>query len=181
MSVKRWKWLRGIKEIASPLPCCPVNHNCSWQKTQTENSVKVTSVMMVSNIFRPLYITLTFSHNTQVTTIVTMSDNNTFSFNTVILELYLTPRRKPKFLSNSVKRNTFSKFEFTALKVVSATFLLVCFWGKKFFISIQKLFLFWRRSNLGILHFQISWCHQMPKFKTRNIFHWITCKGNAAC
>ena len=91
-----------------------------------------------------------------VTTIVTMSDNNTFSFNTVILELYLTPRRKPKFLSNSVKRNTFSKFEFIALKVVSATILLVCFLGKKFFISIQKLFLFWRRSNLGILHFQIS-------------------------
>ena len=29
-----WKWSRGIKEIASPFPCCPVNHECSWKKSQ---------------------------------------------------------------------------------------------------------------------------------------------------
>ena len=49
------------------------------------------------------------------------------------------------------------------LKVVSATFLLVCFLSlalvklrKKFFISLQKLFLFSRISNFRILHFEIS-------------------------
>ena len=62
-----------------------------------------------------------------VTTIVTMADNNTFSFNMCILKLYLTSRRKPNFFSNSVKRNTFSTFEFIAVKVVSAAFLLACF------------------------------------------------------
>ena len=42
--------------------------------------------MMVSNIFRPPYITLIFSHNTYVyhtydhNAIVTMADSNTFSF-----------------------------------------------------------------------------------------------------
>ena len=62
-----------------------------------------------------------------VTTIVTIADSNPFSLICVILELYLTPRTKPKFFRNSVKQNVFSKFEFIALKVVSATFLLVCF------------------------------------------------------
>ena len=48
----------------------------------------------------------------------------------------------------------------TDLKVVSATFLLVCFFffklGEMLFISIQKLFSFSRKSNLSILDFQIS-------------------------
>ena len=65
------------------------------------------------------------------------------------------------------------------LKVVSATFVLVCFSSlnkstletrKKKFISLLKLFLFSRKPSFRILHFQIS-CHQMPKHKTRNIFH----------
>ena len=32
-----WKWLRTLKEIASPFPCGPVNRKCSWKKTQIEN------------------------------------------------------------------------------------------------------------------------------------------------
>ena len=68
------------------------------------------------------------------------------------------------------------------LKVVSATFLLVCFkiwtralikFRKMVFISLQNLFSFLRKSNFRILHFQISWRHQIPKHKTRNTFHWI--------
>ena len=53
---------------------------------------------------------------------------------------------------------------FTNLKVVSATFVLVCFLivnestcqtRKKNFISLQKLFSFSRKSNFRILYFQI--------------------------
>ena len=52
------------------------------------------------------------------------------------------------------------------LKVVSATFLLVCFASQKkstcetwknAFISLQKLFSFSRKSHFYILDFQISW------------------------
>ena len=53
--------------------------------------------------------------------------------------------------------------------------------GKTFFISLQKLFSFWRKSNFRILDFQISWRHQMPKHKTRNTFHWITWEVNTVC
>ena len=34
--------------------------------------------------------------------------------------------------------------------------------GKVFFISLEKLFSLSRKSNFRILHFQISWRHQMP-------------------
>ena len=27
------KWYRGVKKVAYPLPCCPVNRECSWKKT----------------------------------------------------------------------------------------------------------------------------------------------------
>ena len=56
------------------------------------------------------------------------------------------------------------------LKVVLATFLLVCFLSlnestcrtrKNVFISLQKLYSFRRNSNFRILNFQISWRHQM--------------------
>ena len=50
---------------------------------------------------------------------------------------------------------------------------------KIFFISLQKLFLFSRKSKFRTLHFQISWCHQMPKCKTRNTFYWITWEVNS--
>ena len=77
-----------------------------------------------------------------------------------------------------------------SLKVVSAVIVLVCFLSlnestfqtrKMFFIWLQKLFPFSRKSNFRILHFQISWRHQMPKHKTRNAFHWITWKVNTVC
>ena len=41
---------------------------------------------------------------------------------------------------------------------------------KSIFISLQNLFLFLKKLNFSILHFQILWCHQMPKHKTRNIY-----------
>ena len=43
-----------------------------------------------------------------------------------------------------------------------------------FFISLEKLFLFSRKSNFRVLDIQISWRHQMPKHKTRNTVYWIT-------
>ena len=64
------------------------------------------------------------------------------------------------------------------LKVVSTTFLLVCFsslkesiceiW-KSVFISLQKLISLSRKSNFSILDIQ-TLCHRMPKHKTRNTF-----------
>ena len=51
------------------------------------------------------------------------------------------------------------------LKVLSATFLIVCFLslkgvlaklGNMFFISLQKLFSFSGKSNFRILHFEMS-------------------------
>ena len=50
--------------------------------------------------------------------------------------------------------------------------------GKMFFISLQKLFSFSRKSNFRILHIQISWRHQMAKGKARNTFYWITWEGS---
>ena len=35
-----WKWLRGIKELASPFSCCSVNRECPWKKTQIEKKKK---------------------------------------------------------------------------------------------------------------------------------------------
>ena len=43
-----------------------------------------------------------------------------------------------------------------------------------FFVSLQKLFSFSRKSNFRILDNQVSWRHQMPKHKTRNTFCWTT-------
>ena len=37
-----WKWYRGLKEIASPFPCCPVNRKCSKKKTKIEKKKKQT-------------------------------------------------------------------------------------------------------------------------------------------
>ena len=48
-----------------------------------------------------------------------------------------------------------------------------CQTRKIFFYFTSKVrFPFSRKSNFRILHFQISWRHQMPKHKTRNTFHW---------
>ena len=74
---------------------------------------------------------------------------------------------------------------------MSATFLLVYFLSLKestcktrknvFFISVQKLFSFSRKSNFRNLNIQVSWRHQMPKYKTINTFYWITWKVNTVC
>ena len=64
-----------------------------------------------------------------VTTIVTMVDNNTFSFNMCNFGIISDFKKKTQNFSNSVKQNTLSKFEFIALNVVSATLLLVFFWS----------------------------------------------------
>ena len=64
------------------------------------------------------------------------------------------------------------------LKVASATFLVVWFVSRKdttcetrenVLISSQKLFSLSRKSKFIVLVIQISWHHQMPKYK-KNIF-----------
>ena len=74
------------------------------------------------------------------------------------------------------------------IKVVSATFALVCFSSVKEstykiwkIISFQKLFSLPRKLNFCILYFQISWRHRMPKHKTSNTFYWITWEVNTFC
>ena len=52
---------------------------------------------------------------------------------------------------------------------------------KMSFISLQKLFSFTIKSNFRILDTQILWRHQMPKYKTRNTFYWVTLEGNIIC
>ena len=73
-------------------------------------------------------------------------------------------------------------------KVVSATFLLVCFLSlnentcqlkKMFFILLQKICSLLRNSKFRIVGIQISWRHQMTKHKARNTFYWITWKVNS--
>ena len=79
-----------------------------------------------------------------------------------------------------------SKFETIRwrFKVVSATFLLICFqiWKKTFLkLGLQNLFLFLRKSNFRILGMQISRFYQIPKHKARNTFYWITWEVNTVC
>ena len=87
----------------------------------------------------------------------------------------------PGFLSHW---NT-SEFLTNESKVVSITFLLVCFLslkralvklGKCFqkCFSLQKLFSFSIKSNFRFSDMQILWRHQIPEHKTRNTFYWIT-------
>ena len=47
-----------------------------------------------------------------------------------------------------------------------------------FFISLQKLFSFSRKSTFRILDIEVSWRNQMPKHKARNTFYWITWEIN---
>ena len=53
--------------------------------------------------------------------------------------------------------------------------------GKMFFISLQKLFSLWKKSNFRILDIQVSWRHQMSKHKISNTFYWITWEVNKVC
>ena len=93
-------------------------------------------------------------------------------------------------ISNSNIGNRFTQYFLTYLvswilyvKVVSTTFLLVCFFmskrehlrnlGKCFFKFYSKSSFHSRKLNFRILEIQISWRHQMPKHKRRNTFYWI--------
>ena len=73
-------------------------------------------------------------------------------------------------------------------KVVSATFLLVCFLSlnestcqtrKMFFILHQNICSLSRNSKFRILNIQILWRHQMPKHKIRNTFYQIMWKASS--
>ena len=74
-------------------------------------------------------------------------------------------------------RDVFRHFKGCVHYILASLFLglnkSTCQLRKLFFISLQNLFSFSRKSNFRILHFQISWRHQMPKHKIRNTFHWI--------
>ena len=35
-----WKWWKATAEIVFPVPCCPVNCECSWKKTLIEKKLK---------------------------------------------------------------------------------------------------------------------------------------------
>ena len=52
----RWKWQRGVKWIPSPFPCCPVNRECSWKKTQIEKKKNYIKNRFFSNIFNIITI-----------------------------------------------------------------------------------------------------------------------------
>ena len=89
-----------------------------------------------------------------------------------------------KLLLNYAQWKTKSSVTITlSLKVVSATFTLICFLrlnesncqtSKNVFYFSSKAPFVLKKSNFRILHFQILWRHQMPKHKTRNTFHWKT-------
>ena len=66
------------------------------------------------------------------------------------------------------------------LKVVSTKFFLVCFLipeesfcetKTKKFNLVQRLFSFSRKLKFRILDVQISWRHQMPKYKAKTTFY----------
>ena len=90
-----------------------------------------------------------------------------------------TPRETSASLENNIKAHFANVFIFLVifllcLKVVSATFLLVCFLSLQgstceirknvFFFSLQKFFSFSRKSKFRILDIQISWLYQIPTY-----------------
>ena len=83
-----------------------------------------------------------------VTTIATMADNNTFSFNMCNFGIISDFKKKTQNSPNSAKRNTFSKFEIIALKFVSATFLLVCFLSLNKSTSQTRKNFYWKMKFL---------------------------------
>ena len=136
--------------------------------------------VLLQSLFQLAYALRCFCHN---------------KFLMILLDLtYILKKWKSlQYSSYSKDENyihTLCMYNLLALKFLSATFLLVCFLSlnestcqtrKKIFISLQKLFMFSRKSNFRIIHFQISWRHEMSKHKTRNTFHWITSEVNRVC
>ena len=88
---------------------------------------------------------------------------------------------------------TFQKCSVTAISLlfkfcvryIFATFLSLkestCKTRKMFFIWLQNLFPFSRKSKFRTLDIQILWCHQMPNHKKRDTFNWISLELNTAC
>ena len=74
---------------------------------------------MVSNC-RLLYITLTFTTMPMIIIIVTMVDNNAYSFNNCNFEIRSGYKNKTCISSNSAKWNTFGKFRFITLRAEKA-------------------------------------------------------------
>ena len=73
------------------------------------------------------------------------------------------------------------------LKVVSVTFLLVCFVSlkespcetrKMIFPLFRKLVLYLEQTNFNFSDVKTSWRHRMHKLETRNIFYYITWEVN---
>ena len=84
------------------------------------------------------------------------------------------------YLISNIYREA-GKFTLQRIKAVSTTSHKEsnCETWKMFFISLQKLFSFSRKSNFRILYIKISWRHRMPKHETRNTFYWITWEVNS--
>ena len=119
------KWLKvveRVKQIASPSPFCPVNCECLWKKIQTE---EIASVMIVSNIFRPLYVTWSFAPNVHGYHYCYhyCYHNNAFGFNMRIFRIRSGFKKKTRNFSNSIKWNTFGKFQFNMLSVKKSILL----------------------------------------------------------
>ena len=103
------------------------------------------------------------------------------------------PKNSSPFFPSSANlklHNIFLTHRVVKSCVCYATFLLVWFLSqnkstcqtrKNIFISLQKLFSLLRKLNFRIMHFQISWRHQMLRDKTRNTFYWITREISTAC
>ena len=80
---------------------------------------------------------------------------------------------------------SFFNLEILDLKVVPATFLLICFVCLKericetrknvFYFTLK--FCSWDNQIFNISDIPMSWCHQMPMHETRNTFYWITCES----
>ena len=106
-----WKWYRRFKEIASAFLSCPVN------VCEKKPRLKKGLVMIVSNIFGPLYITLTFTQNTHDNQCCYLVDNSACSFNKCNFGIRSGFKKKTRNFSNSVKWNTFGEFQFITLRV----------------------------------------------------------------
>ena len=110
--------------------------------------------------------------------------NKSNNFNRLHIEVFYLPNISPQPLPLTTKPpkigplNAFFALTYTQEKLTRFWRYLDSFLKEHktknmFFISLQKLFSFSRKSNFRIPDIQISWRHQIPKHKTRNAFSWI--------
>ena len=99
--------------------------------------------------------------------------------NPLILSFYLVVKRL------LITKNSIMKFKtltwITNYDLLSQTLRALVKLRKTFFILLQKLFSFSRKSKFRILDIQISWRHQISKHKKRNTFYWIYWEVNTVC